>query len=163
MIIICAFFIKLLFIIICPTGGMINGPNWNAVEVYNPVSDRWTFLPKPAIPRSNHTLVTTETHLYVIGGDGHEIEPVISVERYDPSCDTWSFVLPMSCGKVGACAVVLNNRILVFGGSNGYHTMKQCETYDMGQHQWKPIAGRQVQTHEIRGRRFKIWSYFLFS
>lgn len=142
---------------------MINGPNWNAVEVYNPVSDRWTFLPKPAIPRSNHTLVTTETHLYVIGGDGHEIEPVISVERYDPSCDTWSFVLPMSCGKVGACAVVLNNRILVFGGSNGYHTMKQCETYDMGQHQWKPIAGRQAQTHEIRGRRFKIWSYFLFS
>lgn len=120
---------------------MINGPKWNAVEVYNPINNRWTILPKPSIQRSNHALVATETHLYAIGGEGYEFEPAISVERFDPLSDTWSFVLPMSCGKVGACAVAIDRRLLVIGGSNGYHTLKQCEAYDMDTHRWTDIAG----------------------
>ena len=94
------------------------------MEVYNPINNKWTILPTPSIQRSNHALVTTETHLYAVGGDGYEYEPAISVERFDPVSDTWSFVLPMSCGKAGACAVALDRRVLVIGGSNGYHTLK---------------------------------------
>lgn len=122
---------------------MIEGSKYNAVEVYNPINDKWTIIPKPNIPRSNHALVATETHFYAVGGEGYEVEPAISVERLDPISDTWSFVLPMSCGKVGACAVALEGRLIVIGGSNGYHTLKQCEAYDIEKHCWKYIAGKK--------------------
>ena len=40
------------------------------------------------------------------------------MERYDPEVDLWSFVLPMNCGKVGACAVELKGKIYVIGENN---------------------------------------------
>ena len=35
-----------------------------------------------------------------IGGEGQEIEPEISIERYDPAVNLWSFVLPVNRGKL---------------------------------------------------------------
>ena len=62
------------------------------------------------IPRTLHAMVATETHIYVICGEGQGIEPEISLERYDPAVNLWSFVLPMNCGKVGACSVELEGK-----------------------------------------------------
>jgi len=129
------------YVLFSGVGGLTNGSKWNAVEVYNAINNKWTVTTTPNIQRSNHALVATETYLYAVGGDGYEYEPAISVERFDPVSDTWSFVLPMSCGKAGACAVVLNNQILVIGGSNGYHTLKQCEAYDINAHRWIDFPG----------------------
>jgi len=118
------------------TGGITNGPQGNTFEVYNPINDKWKFLSPPTIPRSCHAMVATETHIYVIGGEGQGIEPEISMERYDPAVNLWSFVLPMNCGKVGACVVQLEGKIYVMGGNNGYTTLRQCEVYDVETHQW---------------------------
>jgi len=87
-------------------------------------------------------MVATETHIYVIGGEGQGIEPEISMERYDPAVNLWSFVLPMNCGKVGACAVELEGKIYVMGGNNGYNTLRQCEVYDVETHQWSMAKGK---------------------
>ena len=125
-------------------GGMINGSQGNSCEVYNPITDKWKFLSPPVIPRSRHTMVSTETHIYVIGGEGHGFEPEISMERYDPAVDLWTFVLPMNCGKVGACAVELKGKIYVMGGNNGYTTLRQCEIYDVETHQWTLTKGNPI-------------------
>ena len=63
------------------------------------------------------------------------------MERYDLEVDLWSFVLPMNCGKVGACAVELKGKIYVIGGNNGYNTLRQCEVYDVKTHQWSLVKG----------------------
>ena len=130
-------------------GGMINGSQGNSFEVYNPITDKWKFLSPPVIPRSRHSMVSTETHLYVIGGEGHGFEPEISMERYDPAVDLWSFILPMNCGKVGACAVELEGKIYVMGGNNGYTTLRQCEIYDIETHQWTLTKGKMTILNPI--------------
>ena len=122
-------------------GGMMNGSHSNSFEVYNPVNNKWKFLSPPTIQRTRHAMVATETHIYVIGGEGQGIEPEVSMERYDPEVDLWSFVLPMNCGKVGACAVELEGKIYVIGGNNGYNTLRQCEVYDVQTHQWSLVKG----------------------
>ena len=61
----------------------------------------------PMVPLTRHAMDATETHMYVTGGEGHEIKAEISMERYDPAVNPWSFVLPMNFGKVDACAVEL--------------------------------------------------------
>ena len=92
--------------------------------------------------RCRHTIVSTDTHIYVIGGEGQGLEPEISMERYDPAVNLWSFVLPMNCGKVGACAVELEGKIYLMGGNNGYTTLRQCEIYDVKTHQWTLTKGK---------------------
>ena len=119
----------------------MNGSHSNSFEVYNPVNNKWKFLSPPTIQRTRHAMVATETHIYVIGGEGQGIEPEVSMERYDPEVDLWSFVLPMNCGKVGACAVQLEGKIYVIGGNNGYNTLRQCEVYDVQTHQWSLVEG----------------------
>ena len=114
----------------------MDGSHGNSFEVYNPINDKWKHLSPPNIPRSCHAMVTTATHIYVIGGEGQGTDPEISMERYDPEVNVWSFVLPMNCGKVGACAVALNKKIYVIGGYNGFTTLRQCEVYDIETHQW---------------------------
>lgn len=121
---------------------MLNGSHSNSFEVYNPINDKWKFLSPPTVSRTRHTMVATETHIYVIGGEGQGIEPEISMERYDPVVNLWSFVLPMNCGKVGACAVELEGKIYVMGGNNGYNTLRQCEIYDVETHQWNLAKGK---------------------
>lgn len=129
------------FFRISDAGGIINGSHGNSFEVYNPINDKWQFLSPPTVPRSRHAMVNTETHIYVIGGEGQGIEPEISMERYDPAVNLWSFVLPMNCGKVGACAVEVEGKIYVMGGQNGYTTLRQCEVYDIQTHQWNMVKG----------------------
>lgn len=129
-------------LLVSSSGGITNGPQGNTFEVYNPINDKWKFLSPPTIPRSCHAMVATETHIYVIGGEGQVIEPEISMERYDPAVNLWSFVLPMNCGKVGACVVQLEGKIYVMGGNNGYTTLRQCEVYDVETHQWSMAKGK---------------------
>ena len=63
------------------------------------------------------------------------------MERYDPEVDLRSFVLPMNCGKVGACAVQLEGKIYVIGRNNGCNTLRQCEVYDVQTHEWSLVKG----------------------
>ena len=141
----CCFFVS-------SSGGITNSPQGNSFEVYNPINDKWKFLSPPTIPRSRHAMVATETHIYVIGGEGQGIEPEISMERYDPAVNLWSFVLPMNCGKVAACAVELEGKIYVMGGNNGYTTLRQCEVYDVETHQWSMAKGKMEKAALI-GKR----------
>lgn len=85
---------------------MINGSHSNSFEVYNPINDKWKFLTPPTIPRTRHTMVATETHIYVIGGEGQGIEPEISMERYDPAVNLWSFVAIFRGAMMFSCQVL---------------------------------------------------------
>ena len=57
-------------------------------------------------------------------------------------------MLPVSRGKVSACAVQLEGEIRVMGGNNGYNTLWQCEIYDVETHQ-KNLAKGKIDRHNV--------------
>ena len=113
-------------------------------EVYNYVNDTWKPFEIPKIPRTNHSLISSGSFIYAIGGDGPaEFEPVISMERYDPSNDTWYFAPPMRVGKAGTCAVDVDGKIYVIGGTTGHEALKSCDVFDTSTQQWTKLEGEQ--------------------
>ena len=50
-----------------------------ATRLYDPVNNKWKFLPPPTTQRTSHAIIATETHIYVIGGEGLGIAFVAGV------------------------------------------------------------------------------------
>jgi cysteine-rich repeat protein len=79
----------------------------------------WTFVAPMATPRERHIVVTSGHFIYAIGGD-NVIEEFTSVERYNPSNDTWCVECVPDLPEVrsfAAGAVDLQGRIYVIGGN----------------------------------------------
>ncbi|CAG0896818.1 unnamed protein product [Cyprideis torosa] len=72
---------------------------------YDPVLDTWVELHSMTVPRSELGLAIVDGFVYAVGGwDGsHRLD---SVERYDPTTNTWSFVTPLKMGMTSAAVVV---------------------------------------------------------
>lgn len=116
----------------------------NHCEVYNPINDTWKPFATPKVPRTNHSLISSGPFIYAIGGDGPaEFEPVISMERYDPPSDSWCFAPPMKVGKAGTCAVDVDRKIYVIGGTTGHETLRSCDVFDNSTQEWNKLEGIQ--------------------
>ena len=56
----------------------------STIEIYDPVTDRWTEAPDMLIGKSGHTTEIIDGHIYILGGDTKVAEgPLTSVEVYD--------------------------------------------------------------------------------
>ena len=62
------------------------------------------------------------------------------VECYDPGDNTWSEVAPLLVPRTGACAVTVDDNIIVIGGTNLKRPLSSCEIYDRNQNKWEYIA-----------------------
>ena len=62
------------------------------------------------------------------------------VECYDPDQNTWSEVAPLLVPRTGACAVTLDDTIIVIGGTNSKKPLSSCEIYDRNKNKWEYIA-----------------------
>ena len=124
--------------------GLTEGSQGDTCEVYNPINNSWKSFAAPKVPRTNHALISSGKFIYAIGGEGPaEFEPVISMERYDPSKDTWCFAPPMSVGKSGACAVEMEGKIYVIGGTTGHQGLRRCDVFDTTSQQWSQLEGEE--------------------
>jgi N-acetylneuraminic acid mutarotase len=54
-----------------------------------------------------HSVCVLDGLMYVMGGEDSD-QTLASVHRFDPVVDTWSEVVPMSFGRSGFGALVLN-------------------------------------------------------
>lgn len=70
--------------------------------------------------------------VYAIGGhDGRKNLGLNSVERYDPETNQWEYVASMDEQRCFASATVINNKILVVGGTGDcFLPLSNCELYD---------------------------------
>lgn len=59
-----------------------------------------------------------------------------SVERYDPSKDSWDMVAPMADKRINFGVGVMLGFIFVVGGHNGVSHLSSIERYDPHQNQW---------------------------
>jgi N-acetylneuraminic acid mutarotase len=104
-------------------GGKSNyGPVTNAVEMYDPSTDKW--YPKTPMPgpRYRAGVVTgPDGNIYVIGGMSYPGHPVSGVMKYDPRTDTWSGApgLPICCGlgRADLAAAAGPSAIYAIGGA----------------------------------------------
>jgi N-acetylneuraminic acid mutarotase len=97
------------------TGGNNGSGATNSAEVYDPSSGSWSTLSSFMVdPRSGHsaTLLDDGTVLLIGGG-------VSSVELFDPSSDSFSFVGSLNAARTGhGAALMKNGSVLVAGGAD---------------------------------------------
>lgn len=121
---------------------------------------RWEEKSPLITARAYHALVTLQNKVYAIGGLQQD-EPrwLDSVEVYDPSSDTWSFVQPMPTSRCSLVSAVAHDKIYVIGGTGNYEVLDKVEIYDPISNTWSigaskptPVAGAAVAV--LKG---KIW------
>ena len=83
-------------------GGYSNIDDYlKSVEVYDPVSDRWSFAADLSYPRDDASAVAYNGRIYVVGGYSDGIGLLDSTEVYDPLTNSWSTLTArMSTGRV---------------------------------------------------------------
>ena len=89
---------------------------------------------------------TLLVYLHVGCTRGHKA--VRDVECYDPDENTWSEVAPLLVPRTGACAVTLEDTIIVIGGTTSKKPSSSCEIYDRNNNKWEYIA-RKYQTLQV--------------
>ncbi|XP_022778170.1 kelch-like protein 12 [Stylophora pistillata] len=115
------------------------------VECYNPQLDEWSICAGLDTPRCKSGCVTTESHIYIIGGGTRYLErrdtTLSSVERYDPDKDSWSYVACLREARSMPGCVYWSGKIYAIGGidPSGVQTTS-CEVYTPSINQWQPIA-----------------------
>ena len=92
---------------------------------FDPVTEAWTNRSAMNASRFDFPLVSFEDRLYAIGGASYNGTTfpnrtvVPSIEVYDPTNDTWTFLRNMSSPRMGARGAVVNGEILIIGGHAG--------------------------------------------
>jgi N-acetylneuraminic acid mutarotase len=80
-------------------------------------------------------------HLYVVGGFTAVTNvPTDGVQVYDLQTRQWSLASPLPNPRGGHAAVVLDDKIHVFGGGNSVSTLADHSEYDPATNTWKELA-----------------------
>ena len=102
-----------------------------------------------------HAVAEVQGKLYAIGGSAcdraqftvDDLEPLSSVERFDPGANTWEAVAPMCTARVNCSAAVLAGKLYVAGGENGtddwrpeHERFSTVERYDPVTNSWEAVA-----------------------
>jgi N-acetylneuraminic acid mutarotase len=86
------------------------------MERFDIASGVWREGSSMATPRATFDLCTLDGVLYAIGGVDTDMNPLASVERYDPSLDSWSTAPPLPNACAAHCGVSVGDTMYVIGG-----------------------------------------------
>ena len=146
-------------------GNLLNFAITPSVEMYDPVTDRWT--PKTPMPVGLHHvgIGVVDGRLYVIGGysrSGLSVwSPVATVYAYDPVTDTWTGRAPMPTAR-GALAVTEHEgKLYAIGGYDRKANNVQVEVYDPVRNVWTtaaslPTSRDHLGTATVAGKIYAI-------
>ena len=98
-----------------------------------------TTLPGPGLNAPTASIVGQR--LYVVGGFvAVTNKPTDEVQLYDLQTQRWSLASPLPNPRGGHVAVVLNDKIHVFGGGNSVSTISDHSEYDPETNTWRDLA-----------------------
>lgn len=115
----------------------------------------WCGEEKQALPTQRYYFSTDTVNgkIYAIGGynpavvgDAAAANPSVSpvfdvVEEYDPVTDTWTNKTPITCqgngqGRAAQASCVIDGKIYIFGGDEGYNWVPYVDEYDPATDTW---------------------------
>ena len=88
-------------------------------------------------------------NILVVPGYTRNQQKLKEVECYDPDDNTWSEVAPLLVPRTGACAITVDDTIIVIGGTNLKRPLSSCEIYDRNQNTWEYIARKYMASYII--------------
>jgi N-acetylneuraminic acid mutarotase len=124
-------------------GGQGNNAQLSSVEKYDPTTNSWSYISSMNISRSGLAAVTLQDgSVLAIGGTSrltdpnrpwwHDMTTTASVEKYNPTTGSWSYVASMNEPRETFNAVILKNgSVLVFDGG------KTVEKYNSSLNTWQ--------------------------
>lgn len=133
------------------TSGNVSSPS-NTISLTptaatNLSTSSWTQLAPMTTPRFfEATAVDPNGYVYVMGGvaAGSTGGALSSVERYDPSTNTWSALAPLPQGMAGATATYSDGYIWFFGGNpapwGANNPQGEVYRYDISANTWTQVA-----------------------
>lgn len=91
----------------------------NSAEVYDTVTNQWSFIPHMLSARSGVSLVAFQDTLYALGGF-NGFTRLTSGEKYLPGENSgWVQIAEMFSPRSNFATVILDDLIFVIGGFNG--------------------------------------------
>jgi N-acetylneuraminic acid mutarotase len=133
-------------------GGMdANGASSDSAEVYDPATDTWSVGIPMQTRRDNPGSAVLSGKLYVFGGrtrnaDGTVVNATLSsVEMFDATTNTWSYVSPMPTGRRTMVVGTISGLAQVIGGENP--AFVQNEEYDPVTDTWRSLNSLPVPRH----------------
>jgi len=136
-----------------------------AIYQYCPVKNNWKQVKEPLTVRFGTCSVSDGTHLYIIGGTSTDDETSDrgspTVERYDPSTDSWEEVAAMNEERHDAFGAAMNGKIYVAGGFCKFGSiglcvvLDTCEVYNASTNEWEVMSELNVPRHSANMVCFK--------
>jgi len=109
------------------------------VEMFNPLSGRWSPAAPLAVPQPGHVAVLMADGKLLVAGS-----PVAAAEIYDPASNHWTVTGSMTAARSGAAGALLGDgRVLVVGGTD--FLSSSAEVYDPATGAWTATASSAIQ------------------
>ena len=114
------------------------------VEVYDPASDLWSRRASKPTAVANVGVVAWRGSLYVPGGYTAAGDASDALEIYDPGRDSWSSGPSLPEPLFGYALALVEDSLVVFGGSNGTSYRDVTYIYDLVAQKWSAGTGSGV-------------------
>jgi len=143
-------------------GSNSDNTSFDTMMRYDPSNDAWTTAVASMHTARKRLGVGAVTHsndrkqyLYAVGGYNNTDSQLQSVERYDPSNDTWTEVSPMGTKREGLAVGVLagsdgKQYLYAAGGKDGSgNLLDTVERYDPSNDEWEEVASMQTNRKDF--------------
>uniref|UniRef100_A0A3P9DF19 Kelch like family member 10 n=1 Tax=Maylandia zebra TaxID=106582 RepID=A0A3P9DF19_9CICH len=125
------------WIYIC--GGLNGNECLQTAEYYNPESNQWTMISPMNSRRSGIGVIAYADHVFAVrpqsgGFDGNNY--LRTAEAYNPHTNTWNLVFSMLTPRSNFGIEVIDDRLFVVGGFNGFTTTSDVEYYTALTNEW---------------------------
>lgn len=109
----------------------------DTVNIYDPVENKWSTGENMPVKASGCASVIKDDKIYIMGGTNNSSDNktvrLDDVYIYDISKNTWSQGATLSSARVGSAAVLVKDKIYLFGGieGNNQEPMNKVEVLDL--------------------------------
>ena len=123
-------------------GGFVDVAGWlmptNCVEVFSPVTGRWSFIKPMKVSRSGVKVVAMDNMLYVVGG-WNGTRRLRSGEVYNPETQEWTDLPDMDTPRSNHSLAVVQGKIVVIGGYTGEDATSKVEQLNLRTNTWEEM------------------------
>lgn len=126
-------------------GGRESSICHRTTEMYDPYTNRWMMKAPMNKRRGGVSVASYNGSLYVVGGHDLPVsnpacQRTSSIEKYDPTTDTWTFIANLEMGKDSIGLAALGNSIIMIGGFDGTNYLKNVDKFDPESNQFEKLT-----------------------